>query len=66
MATKMTGIDGSYDKATHDSGDAPEGGAKQSKAKFSNPIHKPTDNLPKPSQKANPTIPGRSSQKSNP
>ena len=47
MAVKHTGVSGSYDKSVPDSGD------KQSKAKFSNPINKPTDNLSKPSQKAN-------------
>jgi len=48
MAIKFVNEDGSYDKTVHDSGDA------QSKAKFSNPINKPKDDLKKPSQKANP------------
>jgi hypothetical protein len=53
MATKMTGVSGSYDKSTHDSGDGSQGGSAQSKSKFSNPIQKPTDDRKKPSQKAN-------------
>lgn len=53
MAVKHTGVSGSYDKSTHDSGDGSAGGSAQSKAKFSNPINKPTDNLKKPSQSAN-------------
>jgi hypothetical protein len=47
MAVKHTGVSGSYDKSVPDSGE------EQSKAKFSNPISKPTDNFEKPSQKAN-------------
>lgn len=48
MAVDFKSQSGSYDKSVPDSGDG------QSKAKFSNPIQKPTDNLKKPSQSANP------------
>jgi hypothetical protein len=48
MAVDHKSIKGSYDKSVDDSGDG------QSKSKFSNPVNKPTDDLPKPSQKANP------------
>jgi len=47
MAIAYTSSSGSYDKSVPDSGDG------QSKSKFSNPIQKPTDNLPKPSQSIN-------------
>ncbi len=56
MAAKFVAESGSYDKSVPDSGDG------QSKAKFSNPIHKPTDDLPKPSSKANPVIDSKDSK----
>ncbi len=56
MAAKFIAESGSYDKSVEDSGDG------QSKAKFSNPIHKPTDDLPKPSQKANPPTDSKDSR----
>lgn len=47
MAVDFKGISGSYDKSVDDGGDD------QSKSKFSNPIHKPTDDFKKPSQSVN-------------
>jgi hypothetical protein len=47
MAVDHKSVSGSYDKSVPDSGDG------QSKSKFSNPINKPTDDLPKPSQSVN-------------
>ena len=56
MATKFGQEGGKYDKSVPDSGDG------QSRAKFSNPIHKPTDNLPKPSQSVNKPIDSKDSK----
>lgn len=56
MAVKHVNVGGSYDKKVEDSGDG------QSKAKFSNPISKPTDNLKKPSQSVNPPIDSKDSK----
>lgn len=55
MATQMTGISGSYDKKVEDS-------SHQASNKFSNPINKPTDNLPKPSHKGSGVKPAPSDQ----
>jgi hypothetical protein len=46
MAVEHKSISGSYDKKVEDS-------SHQASNKFGNPINKPTDDLPKPSQKAN-------------
>ena len=56
MAVKHTPVGGSYSKKVEDGGDG------QSKAKFGNPIQKPTDNLKKPSQSANKPIDSKDSK----
>lgn len=46
MAVKHESISGSYDKTVEDS-------SHQSKEKFSNPVNKPKDDLPKPHSTVN-------------